>query len=81
MKQSPCCARKAGAVLRTKGEVGRLARRLASQPHRHDYWMPQIERAKAEVKAAEAAKVDHEAEHAAEVATATTYSDYLGATA
>lgn len=70
MKQSPCCARKSSQVMRTTAEVARLARKLNSQPHRRDFWMPQIERAKAEVRAAKEAQADHDAEHAGEPVSA-----------
>lgn len=77
MKQAPCCAIATSKVTMAKDEVARVARRLAAAPHRRDYFMPQLEKAKTNVAMAQANKVDHDAGHAAERAAATTYSDYL----
>ena len=62
-KQLPCCARKTSRLNINKAELGRLARRAARAPE-NPVWRERIAAAKHQVKMAEQAIVDHEAEHA-----------------
>lgn len=66
-KQPPCCARFASAILREKGELGRLARaanRAAEKGRPVTKYTDQIAKTRVALASAEQYLIDHEADHA-----------------